>query len=112
MDLGSDHRAIEVVLELAEQKKSRKQRKRAKTVAWQHVNVDEFRMKTDELLRSAGITQDVQTGCEELEKILLEAAALSVDIEGTPDMESNEDEQLRELLERRRTMGKGTAEKT
>ena len=112
VDLGSDHRAIEVVLELAEQKKRRKQRKRAKTVAWQHVKVDEFRMKTDELIRSAGITQDVQTGCEELEKILLEAAALSVDIEGTPDMESNGDEQLRELLERRRTMGNSTAEKT
>ena len=59
VDMGSDHRAVEVILELTMQKKRSKRRKRTKAVAWERVKHDEFRAKTDELVQSTEFSQDV-----------------------------------------------------
>ena len=112
VDLGSDHRAIEVVLELTGPKKKRQHSKRTKTVAWKSVNEDMFRTKASELLQNAELSRDTQTRCQEIERILLDAAASSVDNEEAPIRATEGDQTLRELLERRRTLRTGTTEKT
>ena len=111
VDLGSDHRAVEVHLELAKQKKRCNQRKRTTTVAWEQVDVDKFRVKTDELVRIAEFSGDVQVRCEEIQKILLEATVSSAHSDRSQNTDGIENETLRELLERRRTLGIGTSEK-
>ena len=54
----------------------------------------------------------MQTRCEEVGALLLEAAALSVNNERLPNRHGNEDEHLNDLMKRRRTLEIGTVEKT
>ena len=114
VDLGSDHKTVEVFLEIARQKQRCRRQKRPKTVAWKSVNGDAFRSKTDELARCAELSADMRTRCEAIENILLEATASSSlnEIHGIQDSGNARDEILCGLLERRRTLGTGTAEKT
>ena len=79
---------------------------------WKNVKVGEFQIKTDELMRSADLSNDVQTRSQQIEKILLEAAASSAENQELPNLQSSENETLRELLEQRRALKIGTAEKT
>ena len=79
---------------------------------WKHVRDDVFGVKTNELLHNTKLSDDVQTRCEEIENILLEAAVSSADGGGTQNEDFTGDEVLRELLERRRTLGISTVEKT
>jgi len=112
VDLGSDHRAIEVTLEIGKQKKRCNQRKRKTNIAWEHVDIDEFRVRTDELVRSAEFSGDIQAYCEEIQKILLEATASSARNDRSQNRDDTGNETLQALLERRRTLGIGTPEKT
>ena len=107
VDLGSDHRGVEVILKLVQRRKKHGQRKQPKTAAWKSVNEDVFREKTDEIVQNAKISRDLQTRCEEIEEILLEAAVSSVETQ-IQDMDNADDEFLRGLLERRHALSIGT----
>ena len=111
VDLGSDHRAIEVIVELTQQKK-RRRKKQMKHVSWKSVNTEEFTVKTDELTRNAGLSDGIESRCQQIEQILLEAAASSAVSQETPNANTPDNETLRELLKQRRAQKTGTVEKT
>ena len=112
MDLGSDHRAVEVALEFSRRKVKHRKGKRSRMVAWKSVKTDEYRTKTDELIGSLDACEDAQTRCEQIEKILLEAAVSAAENEEIQDRDGTENDALRELLELRRSLATGTLEKT
>ena len=112
IDMNSDHLAVEVYLELTPKKKKNKKRPGAKTVSWKTVNLEEFGVKTNELVQNCSFEGDLQTRCKQIERILLDAAASSADIMGHRPVQIAGDDVTRQLIERRRTMKTGTAEKT
>ena len=76
------------------------------------MNLQEFGVKTNELIHSCDLDGDLQTRCERIEKVLLDAAASCADVMGHHQGQAPGDEVTRELIERRRAMKNGTAEKT
>ena len=112
VDMNSDHLAIEIILELTQRRKKRKEQRGAKPVSWKDVNLAQFSAKTDELVRSCEFSDDLQTCCEQVERILLNAASDAAETTDNHAGQSIRDEMTRELIERRRTMKTGTAEKT
>ena len=112
VDMNSDHLAVEVVLELIPKKKKLKKRCCAKPVSWTTVNLEEFSVKTNELSQNGIFGSDSQTRCEQVERILLDAASSSADTTRRHSNQTAGDEVTKELIERRRTMKTGTAEKT
>ena len=112
LDMNSDHLAVEVVLQLAPRRVKRKQRSAKKILSWKSVNVEQFASKTGELLQSSDFEGDMQTRCEQIEKVLLDAASTAVDARHHGSNCSANDELTSELIKRRRLMKTGTAEKT
>ena len=113
VDMNSDHFAVEIVLELTMKKRKRKERCGVKPVSWKSVNLEEFSSKTDELLRSCDFQGDVKSCCEQVERVLLVAASSAADpANHRAEQDDAGDEIMRELIERRRAMKTGTAEKT
>ena len=110
--MNSDHLAVEVHLELTPKKKKNKKRRGAKAVSWKTVNLEEFGVKTNELVQNCSLEGDLQTRCKQIERILLDAAASSAGIMGHRPVQILGDDVTRQLIERRRTMKTGTAEKT
>ena len=114
VDMNSDHFAVEIILDLTTQKKKKrklKQRRNAKLVSWKNVDLEQFGAKTDELVQRCDFEGDLQARCEQVERILLDAANNAADNVAPHTGHSTRDEVTRELMERRRAMKTGTAEK-
>ena len=76
------------------------------------MNLEEFSLKTNELSQSCSFGGDSQIRCEQVERILLDAASSSAATTSRHPKQTAGDEVTRELIERRRTMKTGTFEKT
>ena len=112
VDLGSDHRSVEVVLELSGRRAKPRKGKRPKMAVWKNVKIDEYRTKTNELAGSLDVCGDAQARCEQIEKLLFEATVSSAETEERPDRHGHQSDELRELLKRRRSLDIGNVEKT
>ena len=112
IDLNSDHLAVELHLELTRKRKRLKKHRGAKLVSWQSVNLEQYGAKTDELVQNSDFVDDLQTRCHQVERVLLDAASSAAGTTGHRPRQVTGDEVTRELMERRRTMKTGTAEKT
>ena len=110
VNMGSDHRAIKVRMEIDTKRSKKDQRKRNKPVAWADVNGEVFRTKTEELLRENQLSENLQTRCEQVEQFLLQATRMAS--EGNAGETSEMDATLRDLIEARKLMPSDSAERT
>ena len=117
IDMGSDHRAIELVMEIGTNKRRNQRGKpltgdRTKRVAWKHVCTEKYPSQVSDLFTESQTPANTEKRCEFIEATLLEACRLSEKLEETEDMSEGVDETLRELIERRRAMKTSTNEKS
>ena len=110
VNMGSDHKAVKVRMEITTRRSKKSQRKRNKPVAWTDVNGEMFRTKTEALLRENQLSENLQTRCEQVEQILLKATRMASErnAEETAEMDAT----LRYLIETRRPMPSDSAERT
>ena len=110
VNMGSDHRAVKVRMEMSTKRPKKGQRKRNKAVAWTDVNGEVFRTSTEELFRESQLSENLQARCEQVEQVLLQATRMAC--EGNSEETSEMDATLRDLVEARRPMPSDSAERT
>ena len=112
LNMGSDHKAVQVKLRLDVTFKVRARKQR---VEWHQVSPTAFETNSERLLLQHELPSTADETCRIVEGTLLQAAEESV-IRRSGETEERPcnaaDEALRGLIERRRTMIHGTAERT
>ena len=109
VDMGSDHRAIEMVMECKTNNRRNQHGKpldavRTRRVPWNHVCTERYASQVSNILNRSPAPTDTEKRCEFIEATLLEACKLSEKLEERTNRSGDADELLRELMERRRSI--------